>query len=107
MNTGLTDTPMFGPLVIDPADAVHPLWGTLGGGVFKSTNGGGNWQGGEHRSDRYHYIQAPAHLPEDTRHPLCADIPAAAYIKVFMAAANFNRPMLGRTQIIDVLRPGD
>ena len=42
VNTGLTDTFVIA-LAIDPATPAILYAGTNGGGVFKSTNGGGNW----------------------------------------------------------------
>ena len=42
VNTGLTNTYVHA-LAIDPATPSHLYAGTYGGGVFKSTNGGGNW----------------------------------------------------------------
>ena len=52
VNTGLTDTRVHA-LAIDPMTPATLYAGTYGGGVFKSTNGGGDWSAAQHRPDQY------------------------------------------------------
>ena len=77
-------------LAIDPTTPATLYAGTWSGGVFKSTNGGGNWSAvNTGLTDTS--VRALAIDPDDAGHPLCGDR-VAACSKARTAAGAGARP---------------